>query len=41
MVAYAHKSEFGKPVVNSGPTVAMVLGMSARKTSRQSGLLVD
>jgi hypothetical protein len=34
--AYAEKSEFGKPLVNSGLTVAIVLGQSVIDTSQQA-----
>ena len=34
--AFAAKSEFGKPLVNSGLTVAMVLGMSVADISQKS-----
>ena len=33
---YAEKSEFGKPLVNSGLTVAIVLGQSVIDTSQQA-----
>ncbi len=34
--AYAAKSEFGKPLINSGLTVAIVLGMTVRDVSQKS-----
>ncbi len=34
--AFAQKSEFGKPVVNSGLTVAIVLGMSVADISQKA-----
>ncbi|MBI2959742.1 MAG: MaoC family dehydratase [Betaproteobacteria bacterium] len=34
--AFAQKSEFGKPVVNSGLTVAIVLGMSVADVSQKA-----
>ena len=33
--AFAAKSEFGKPLVNSGLTVAIVLGMSVADISQK------
>ena len=34
--AFASKSEFGKPLVNSGLTVAVVLGMTVRDVSQKA-----
>ncbi len=34
--AYAAKSEFGKPLINSGLTVAIVLGMTVRDVSQKA-----
>ncbi len=34
--AYASKSEFGKPLINSGLTVAIVLGMTVRDVSQKA-----
>lgn len=34
--AYARKSEFGKPLVNSGLTLALVAGMSVSDTSQKA-----
>ena len=35
-VTYAAQSEFGKPIVNSGLTVAIVLGLSVIDTSQHA-----